>query len=76
MVHQVASSGKCFLVPRTCLTWRDLHPSTVFASTMRGEPLDSTKGATTLRARNELGRFAGHIQSRIMSVELSQIFVG
>ena len=76
MVHHVAAGGKCFLAFRTCSAWRDLHPSTVFASTMRGEPLDSTKGATTLRARNELGRFTGHVQSRIVSVELNQIFIG
>ena len=65
-----------FLAPRTCLTGNDLHWSTVLASTMRGEPLDSTKGATTLRAGNELGQFTGHVQGRTVFVELSQIFIG
>ena len=70
MIHHVASGGECFLAFRACSACRDLYQSTVLASTMRGEPLDSTKGATTLRARSEFSRFAGHIQSRIISAEL------
>ena len=58
------------------LEWNDLHWSTVLASTMRGEPLDSTKGATTLRAGNGLGRFTNHVQGGIVPVELRQIFIG